>query len=124
MLKLLATMAPTLVLVIYSQLVTTWRLGQMIASPGHAELGRLAKVITYMTDFWVLSGYAAALAGGMAWMFVLEKYAVSLAFPVYIGVIVSTVAVAGVLLFGEALPWTKLAGILLIVGGVTLVSRT
>ncbi len=120
--KMLFAMSPTILLVVYGQLVTKWRVGllseAMQGSPNH--LGRLA---IYLQDPYILSSYAAALAGSAAWMFVVEKYAISIAFPIYVGLTVFAVAIGGCLFFDESLTGTKLVAILLIVAGVAIGSR-
>ncbi|TFZ03818.1 hypothetical protein [Ramlibacter humi] len=113
---------PTILLVAYSQLMSAWRLRHLAA---HATLppDKLTRAWFYLTDPWIASAYIAALVGAVAWMFVVERFDVSLAFPLYIGLIIAIVTLASALLFHDPLPAMKLAGIFLIILGVVLVSR-
>jgi multidrug transporter EmrE-like cation transporter len=115
--KMLLAMLPTLVLVIFSQLATKWRVQALQAE---AAANASGKLFTYLTDLWVLAAYAAAFLGGVFWIFVVERYAISLAFPVYIGITVVCVAIGGIFLFGESLAPLQYLAIALIVAGVTL----
>lgn len=120
--KLLLAMLPTLVLVAYSQLVTKWRItATMERLPVDAD--RWARLWHYLADPFIVSAYVAALAASVAWMFVVEQHDLSLAFPVYVGLTVASVALAGMVLFGESMNWQRVLSITLILAGVALGSR-
>jgi multidrug transporter EmrE-like cation transporter len=121
--KLLLAMLPTIILVAYSQLVTKWRVEGVIERlPPDAD--RWVRLWNYLSDPYILSAYVAALSGSVAWMFVVERHDLSLAFPVYVGLTVATVAFAGIVLFGELLTWQRALSIALILAGVALGSRS
>lgn len=120
--KLLLLMAPTVLLVVYSQLMTTWRV-RTLAAAATEGAGRLERLLTYLCDPFILSAYAAALAGAVAWMFVVERYSISIAFPVYIGITVALVTGAGTVLFGEHLSAAQITGIVLICAGVAIANH-
>lgn len=115
-------MTPTILLVVYGQLVTKWRVTALSDSLGHAS-GKWERLFVYFTDPLILSTYAAALGGSIAWIFVVERYEVGIAFPVYVGLTVLSVALIGALVLGEQINALRAAGILLIVLGVAVVSR-
>jgi small multidrug resistance pump len=80
-------------------------------------------------DLWTQLSRPATLVGlgfyaasAIAYLVALQRIPVSVAFP---SVSVSYVAIAllGALLWGEPLGWTKLAALVLICGGVTLLYR-
>jgi multidrug transporter EmrE-like cation transporter len=121
--KLLLAMAPTVLLVVYSQLITKWRV-QSVPPDAVPASGALDRLAGYLSDPLILSSYLTALAGSVAWMFVVERYAISLAFPVYIGLTVMFVVIGGAVLFGEELPLSRIIAVLLIVAGVALASRS
>lgn len=120
--RMLLAIAPTIVLVVYGQLMTKWRIAQLFSDLA-AATDRMDRLLLYVKDPFILSSYAAALAGSAAWMFVLERHAVSMAFPVYVGLTVVAVALGGVLMFGEALSLTKIVAIVLILTGVAIGSQ-
>jgi multidrug transporter EmrE-like cation transporter len=113
---------PTILLVVYSQLISAWRLRHLAQ---HVVLppDKLSRAMSYLLDPWIASAYVAAFAGGVAWLFVVERFDVSLAFPIYIGLIIAIVTLASAVLFHDPLPLSKICGILLIVTGVVFVSR-
>lgn len=121
--RLLLAMSPTILLVAYGQLVTKWRLG-ILSQLVSESPDRLTRLLTYLKDPLIVSTYFAALAGSFAWVFVLEKYDVAIAFPIYVGLTVLAVAILGAMMLGEHVgPW-RLVGLVLIVAGVALVSRS
>lgn len=119
--RMIVAMLPTILLVVYGQLVTKWRIEAISASLPESD--RWARLFHYLSDPVILSAYAAALGGSVAWMFVVERFDLSIAFPVYVGLTIATVALAGVWVFGETLSWQRGLSIVLILAGVALGSR-
>ena len=117
--RLLLTLLPTLLFVVYGQLVSKWRV-QELAAGAAAHSGKMARLVTYITDPFILSAYVAAIAASVAWMFVIERYEVSLAYPLYIGLTVMLVVLGGAFFFGEKMSLLRTASILLIFAGVAL----
>jgi len=115
--KLLLAMLPTLVLVVFSQLTAKWRVQFLQGGLADSSTGR---ILAYLSDPWIWASYGAAFLGGVFWLLVVERYAISLAFPIYIGLTVLFVALGGVLLFGEAIRPLQGLAIVLIVSGVAL----
>lgn len=114
-------MLPTLLLVVFSQLATKWRIEAL--QPG-AAADAASRLAVYLSDIWIWAAYGAAFLGGVFWMFVVERYPISLAFPIYIGLTVLCVALGGVFLFGETIRLQHALAILLIVMGVALAVRS
>lgn len=121
--KLIWAMFPTIMLVVYGQLITKWRVGA-IAAGFPVEADRWSRLLHYIFDPFILSAYAAALGGSVAWMFVIERHDLSLAFPIYVGLTIVSVAIAGSFLFNESLTWQRMLSITLILAGVAIGSRT
>lgn len=119
--RMIVAMLPTILLVVYGQLVTKWRIEAISASLPESD--RWARLFHYLSDPLILSAYAAALGGSVGWMFVVERFDLSIAFPVYVGLTIITVALAGVWVFGETLSWQRGLSIVLILVGVALGSR-
>ncbi len=121
--KLLLAMSPTILLVVYAQLITKWRIGVLAGLMHESSPDRVARLFVYLKDPLIVTSYFAALAGSVAWVFVLEKYDVAMAFPIYVGLTVLAMAVCGAILFGEHVGAIRAFGIVLIIIGVALVSR-
>lgn len=120
--KLLLAMVPTIFLMVYSQLVTKWRVQSLFDSGAEGQ-GEASRVMAYLSDPYIISAYVAALAASVAWMFVVERNAISIAFPLYIGLTVALVAVGGVVLYGEPVTLARILSIALILAGVAIGSR-
>jgi multidrug transporter EmrE-like cation transporter len=121
--KLLLAVFPTVVCIIYSQLMTKWRVGHLAQNLAESR-SILDKIFVYLSDPLIISAYLMTFVGSVGWVFVVERYPISSAFPVYIGSIVVFVTLGGVLLFNEILSFQKLIAMTLIIIGVYLVSRT
>lgn len=108
---------PVALLVTYSQLIVKWR----AASPTEAaQAGFFQQLIQFLSDPWVLSGYAAALVASFAWLLVVTRLPLNVAFPAYIGVTFALVMLGSVFFLGEPLTLTKLIAVAMILGGIVL----
>ena len=120
--KLLLAMLPTILLTAYSQLITKWRVTTLAASAG-ASASLSARACHYLSDPYVISAFAFSLLSGIAWLYVAEKYPVSIAFPAYVGLLFAVVTVGSALLLKETISGQHLMGLVLILVGVVVVSR-
>jgi multidrug transporter EmrE-like cation transporter len=121
--KLILYLLPTILLVVYGQLLVKWRIG-MLSEAAAAASGPLGRLALYLGDPYILSAYAAALGSSATWMFVVESYPVSLAFPLHIGLTVVAVVLGGVWLFGEPLTLSRGLAVFLIVAGIAIGTRS
>ena len=121
--RILLEVLPPVLLVVYGQLIIKWRVQLMAASASFTE-DKLARMLAYLSDPYIVSAYLAALASSIAWIFVLERHPLTLAFPLYIGLIVLMVIVAGVAMFDEQMTASRVAAVVLILAGVSLGSRS
>ena len=121
--KLVLALLPTIVLVVYGQMIIKWRVAALSGAALSAS-APLDRLLVYVMDPYILSAYAAALGGSMTWMFVVESYPVSLAFPLYIGLTVALVVLGGIWLFGEPITPLRILAIALILAGVAIGSRS
>ena len=117
--KLLLAMSPTVFLVVYSQLITKWRVGSMQGGMRGAADGA-SRLMTYLKDPYIITAYLASFLASIAWIFVVEKYDISNAFPIYTGLIVFLVALGGLFFFQEEFTAQKVVAILLIILGVVI----
>lgn len=120
--KLLLAVLPTIVFAAYAQLISKWRLG-VLAAGGAVPASAPARIFQYLTDPYIISSYAFSLLSSIAWLYVLEKYPVSSAFPVYIGVLFAVVAMGSAVLLREHVSLQHVVGLALILAGVVVVSR-
>ena len=120
--KLLMAVLPTILLTAYSQLMIKWRVGTLVVTTAHS-MGAPQRAFAYLLDPFVISAYVFSLLSSVAWFFVAERHPVSIAFPVYVGVLFVIVTIGGALLLKEAVSTQSLVGLALILIGVAVVSR-
>lgn len=108
---------PIALVVTYSQLIVKWRSNTMANFPTSSFSQQLLR---FLTDPVILSAYAAALIASFAWLYVVTKLPLTVAFPVYIGLTFAMVLLGGWFFLGETLTTTKVLAIMLIMGGIVL----
>lgn len=84
---------------------------------------RMAIVLGLSFQPFVIGGLALYGAGAVAWLFVLAKLDVSMAYP-FVGLGFILTMLLGMFVLGEQLTLARVAGTLLVVGGVVLIART
>ena len=120
--KLLVAMLPTILLTAYSQLVIKWRVTALAAAAGDSS-GMASRAIRYLIDPYIVSAFVFSLLSAIAWLYVAERYPVSIAFPSYVGVLFAIVTVGSALLLKETISAQHIVGLVLILAGVVVVSR-
>jgi multidrug transporter EmrE-like cation transporter len=108
---------PIALLVAYSQVIVKWRANAMESLVSTAFPQRLVK---FLTDPIILSSYAAALLASFAWLYVVTKLPLTVAFPVYIGITFVMVLFCGWFFLSETLSVTKIVAVLFILCGIAL----
>lgn len=108
---------PVALLVTYSQLIMKWR----SSTVEHQVTQDFSKqLIQFLSDPVIISAYGAALFASFAWLYVVTKLPLTVAFPVYIGVTFVMVLLGGWFFLSETLTATKLVAVLLIISGIVL----
>ena len=120
--KFLFAIAPTILLVVYGQLITKWRVAT-ISDHFEPTTSLSGKIVAYVTDPYILSAYITVFIGSFTWMFVLERYSLSQAFPAYIGLTFGLVVLGSIYLLDERVSVLRIIGMGLILLGVFIVSR-
>ena len=120
--KLLVAVLPTILLTAYSQLITKWRVAGLAATSA-PSMSVSDRALGYLIDPFIISAYVFSLLSSIAWLFVVERHPVSMAFPVYVGVLFALVTVGSALWLKESISIQHVAGLVLILVGVVVVSR-
>jgi multidrug transporter EmrE-like cation transporter len=120
--NLFLAMLPTILLTVYGQLMIKWRVGVLQARMPEATSGS-GRAMHYLMDPLILSAFFGAFLAAVAWLYVCEKYPVSIAFPTYTGILFAFVTVGSAVLLKEVISLQHLIGILVILLGVVIVSR-
>ena len=111
----------TILLTVYGQLIVKWQVN-LAGSPPESDGDMAMFLVRLVLNPWVLSGFAAAFLASVIWMAALTKFQLSYAYP-FVALTFVFVVVAGGLLFGEPITVPKIAGLALIVAGITLASQ-
>lgn len=108
---------PIALLVTYSQLIVKWRSNSIehtqATSFGTHLLGFLANPV-------ILSAYVAALFASYAWLYLVTRLPLTVAFPAKIGVTFVMVLFGGWFFLAETMNATKVVAVLMILGGIAL----
>ncbi len=107
---------PVAFLVAYSQIIVKWRTLRL----PFESVGIIDFLVKLISDPVIFSAYVAALFASFAWLFVVTKLPLSIAFPVYIGITFVLVIFGGWFFLHEQFNLIKLAAILLIFFGIVL----
>jgi multidrug transporter EmrE-like cation transporter len=108
---------PIALLVTVSQLVVKWRTNSIDDARG---LTTSQYLLRFLTDPVILSAYLAALIASFAWLYVVSRLPLTVAFPVYIGVTFAMVLLGGWYFLSESMNTTKFVAILLIFCGIII----
>lgn len=121
--KLLISIIPAVLLIVYSQLITKWR-ATALSTIVNDTYNLFDRIQIYIKDPYIITSYLAALLASVMWIFVVEKYDVSIAFPLYVGLSVLFVSLGGFVFFSETFSLIKTFSISLIILGVALGSKS
>lgn len=119
LLRLLAYVVPTVLLVVYSQLIIKWRLSSLGELPG-ASLDKAIFLLKALFDPYIASGFIAAFLGSVAWLAAISKIPLNVGFPVYYGLTFAFVILGSSWALSEQITSLKLVGVGLILLGVVI----
>ncbi len=112
----------TIFFTVYGQIVLKWRMNGMGSLP-EGTGDKIIFLIKVLFDPWVFSGFFAAFIASFFWMAAMTKFDISYAYPFMSSAFV-LVFLLSVVLFNEVVTWQKVAGLLLIVAGIIVTSRS
>jgi len=111
----------TVLLTVFGQLVFKWRMDLKGEFPAGA-VNKFQYIIWAYLDPWIISGFAAAFLASMFWSITLTKFELSFAYP-FTSLSFILVLFLSTLIFKEPFTINKLIGVLLIIGGLVVISR-
>lgn len=108
---------PIALLVAFSQLIVKWRsnTAEYVVDSTFPQ-----RLVRFLSDPVILSAYVAALAASFAWLYVVTRLPLTVAFPIYIGVTFAMVLFGGWYFLAEAMSAMKIIAVLLIMCGIVL----
>jgi multidrug transporter EmrE-like cation transporter len=110
--------ATTIILTVYGQMVVKWQVLRKGDLP-RAFSGKVHYFTHLVTNPWVLSGLLGAVIAALCWMAAMSRLELSQAYP-FVGLSFVMVLVLSGIFFGEQITVLKVAGVALVVVGVTL----
>jgi multidrug transporter EmrE-like cation transporter len=114
--------AATIVLTVYGQLIVKWQVGRAGELP--PGLGaKLEFLLRLATTPWVISVFIAAAVAALCWMAAMTRLELSRAYP-FVGLSFLLVLLLSAAFFDERLTVAKVSGVLLIILGIAVGSRT
>jgi drug/metabolite transporter (DMT)-like permease len=113
--------ALTVLLSSYGQLVLKWRLNQLGEVPQPLK-EKFLFLFWAVFDPYIFSGFVAAFLASLTWMAALTKFDLSQAYP-FTSISFILVLLFSYFLLGEPLTFFKVAGCLLIMAGLILITK-
>ena len=114
------SVAGTILLTIYGQLVIKWRLGGLVLPDGFYP--KVTALVWKMTDPWIMSALAAAVIASLFWMSAMTRLPLSVAYP-FTSLSFIIVSFMGIAFMGEALTMGRMAGVVLVALGLVFIAR-
>jgi multidrug transporter EmrE-like cation transporter len=113
----------TIFFTVYGQIVLKWRINGIGSLPEGGLGDKFVFLLHVLLDPWVFSGFMAAFVASFFWMAAMTKFDISFAYPFMSSAFVLVFALS-VVLFDEPVTWQKVIGLLLIVAGIIITSRS
>lgn len=117
--KTLSLIIPIALMVAYSQLIVKWRTS-MVDFSSDQNLTIIKRLLSYIQDPFILSGYVMALLSSFLWLIVIAKIPLSIGFPIYIGCTFMLVIIGSLLWLKEPFSIYKLVAATLIFLGIVI----
>lgn len=105
-----------------SQLIIKWKMSSMVV-PDTSILDKFIFAFGMLFNPFIMLSILFTLLSGLSWMIAMTKFEISYAYPFTIlGLIFVTIF--SVLFFGESISATKIVGILFVLIGIFIISRS
>ncbi|MCT1539290.1 MULTISPECIES: EamA family transporter [Lysinibacillus] len=112
----------TIVFTVYGQIILKWRMQLYQELP--LSLGdKFFFLIKLLLDPFILSGFGSAFVASLFWMAAMTKFELSYAYP-FTSLSFVLVFIISIFIFGEGISLGKVVGLLLIIAGVIVTSKS
>jgi len=112
----------TIFFTVYGQLILKWRIRRYGNLPEHFS-EKIVFLFNLLLDPFILSGFVSAVVASFFWMAAMTKFDLSYAYP-FMSLSFVLVFFLSVWFFHEAMTMSKAVGLLLIVAGIVVSSRS
>lgn len=106
-----------------SQLIIKWKMSAYDLSIYSGMWEKFAFAFTMLFNPFIMLSIALTLLSGLSWMIAMTKFEISYAYPfTTLGFVL--ILILSTMLFHEALSWEKILGVLFIISGIFITSRS
>jgi len=112
----------TVFFTVYGQLIIKARISRYGELPA-SGYEKFHFILSALMDPWILSGLVSAFVASIFWIAAMTKFDISYAYPFMSSAFI-LVYVLSVALFAEPVTWAKSIGLVLIVAGIFVTSRS
>lgn len=112
----------TIFFTVYGQIILKWRISGVGELPERTT-DKILFLIKLLFDPWIFSGFFAAFVASFFWMAAMTKFDISYAYPFMSSAFV-LVFLFSVVLFQEPVSWQKVIGLILIIAGIIVTSKS
>ena len=112
----------TIAFTVYGQIILKWRM-QLYQELPSSLIDKFLFLIKLLLDPFILSGFGSAFVASLFWMAAMTKFELSYAYP-FTSLSFVLVFIISIFVFGEAVSVGKVAGLLLIIAGVIVTSKS
>jgi len=111
----------TLLFTVYGQLVLKWQMGGVGPLPGPGA-DKILFLLKQFLNPWIMSGFVSAFLASLAWMAAMTRFDLNYAYP-FMSLAFIIVMVFTVLFLNEQLSLQRVAGTLMVVAGLVVMTR-
>jgi len=112
----------TIFFTVYGQLVLKWRISAVGVMPNEF-IDKVFFLFNLLLDPFIFTGFLSAFIASFFWMATMTKFELSYAYPFMSGAFI-LVFLFSVIFFNEVITWYKVIGLLLIILGIIISSRS
>lgn len=112
----------SLFLATYSQIIIKWKVTEAGSIPNTGLYDQVIYLSKLLAKPWILSAFVATFASGILWMSAISILELSRAYP-FIGINFVIMFYCGVLLFDENFSWLKLSGTIIVMFGISIITK-
>jgi len=106
-----------------SQLIIKWKMSSISLDGYQSIFDKFLFAFSMLLNPYIVLSIVFTLLSGLSWMIAMTKFEISYAYPFTILGLVF-VTIFSVLFFSETISWQKILGILFVVFGIFIISRS
>ena len=112
----------TIFFTVYGQIIIKWQVNSAGALPVGA-IEKISFILRLLLNPWILSGLFSAFLASLTWMAAMSKFDISYAYP-FMSLAFVLILVLSHLLFQETLTLSKFIGMVAIIAGIIVSSKS